>query len=111
MKKKVVITNGKGFQKETEIADTFIRRFFGLMGRKSLGAEEALLLLPCKDVHCCFMRFPIDVVYLDKEYQVLKKETMAPWSFGKIVKNCKAVLEVNEGQAEQLEIGEKLQII
>ena len=43
------------------VARTFSSRLRGLMGRASLGEEEGLFLAKCSRVHCCFMRFPIDV--------------------------------------------------
>ncbi len=91
-------------------ADTFGSRFLGLMGRKSLESGEGLLLRNCPQVHCCFMRFPIDVVYLDAEDAVLETETIAPWHFGKRVKHAAHVLELEAGKAAGIPPGEKLQI-
>ena len=60
-----------------ETADTFWRRFLGLMGRQALAPSHALLIVPCSGVQMCFMRFAIDVVFLKRresigEWQVLK---------------------------------------
>jgi uncharacterized membrane protein (UPF0127 family) len=51
------------------------------MGRKSLGREEGLLLTKAAGgVHTCFMRFAIDVAYLDERGQVIAvRENMKPW--------------------------------
>ena len=63
-----------------EVADSFFSRFLGLMGRKSLAEGTGLLIAPCSSVHMCFMRFPIDVVYLDREYRILKAvKKLRPW--------------------------------
>ena len=47
-------------------------RFVGLLGRGRLATGEGLQLVPCSSVHTWFMRFPIDVVYLDRSDRVIK---------------------------------------
>ena len=49
-----------------EIADTFWRRFRGLMGRSDIAPAHALLIFPCSGVHMFFMRFAVDVVYMKR---------------------------------------------
>jgi uncharacterized membrane protein (UPF0127 family) len=44
----------------------------GLLGRKGLDAGEAMLLSPCHAVHTWFMRFAIDVVFLDSDWTVVR---------------------------------------
>ncbi|TML60208.1 MAG: DUF192 domain-containing protein, partial [Actinobacteria bacterium] len=52
----------------------------GLLGRTSLPDGEGLLLKPCGSVHTFFMRFPIDVVFLDRELSVVAVSAeVAPW--------------------------------
>ena len=48
-------------------ADSFFKRFIGLMGKKQLGQGEGLLL-NCSSIHCFFMKIPIDAVYISKNY-------------------------------------------
>lgn len=63
-----------------EIAATRKARRRGLLGRDGLAAGAALLLAPCFAVHTAFMRFPIDVVFLDAAGNVLRVVTnMGPW--------------------------------
>lgn len=47
-------------------------RMRGLLGRPRLGDSEALLLEPCRSVHCVGMRYPLDLVYLDRRGRVCK---------------------------------------
>ncbi|MEI7880862.1 MAG: DUF192 domain-containing protein, partial [bacterium] len=47
------------------VADTFWKRSIGLMGKPGLKAGQGLLLSPCGSIHTCFMRFPIDIIFLD----------------------------------------------
>ncbi len=92
------------------IADNFLLRLRGLMGRKMLPDRSGLLLTPCDSVHMCFMRFAIDVVYLDKNLTVLKiVRKLRPWTGLSMRRGAWAVLELNAGEAERmgLEIGDR----
>ena len=53
-------------------ADNFLTRLIGLLRRKKLGVEEALWIVPSKGIHTIGMKFPIDVLFLDKENKVIK---------------------------------------
>lgn len=55
-----------------EVADHGPKRRKGLLGRDHLSAEEGLWILPCEAVHTFGMRFPIDLVYLDRNNRVRK---------------------------------------
>lgn len=62
------------------MADTFRRRLTGLMGRKRLGPREALIIVPCQAVHTHFMRFPIDVAFVDRDWRVVAiSHAVRPW--------------------------------
>jgi len=52
------------------IADKPWTRIKGLLGRKSLGSSEALLIKPCNSIHTFFMQFNIDCLFLDKKNSV-----------------------------------------
>src|SRR5262245_60043153 len=63
-----------------EMADTRATRRRGLLGRDSLDRSAALMLLPCFSVHTAFMRFPIDVVFVNREGVVVRVVSdMGPW--------------------------------
>lgn len=84
-----------------EVADTFLSRFFGLMGRKSLPADRAMLITKCSSIHTFFMRFRMTAVFLSGDMRVTKiVPDMAPWrmafaSFTKPKTAC--VLEIAAG--------------
>ena len=93
-----------------EVADGFFRRGLGLLGRKRLPQGHGLLIKPAWSVHTWFMRFPIDVVFLDRRLTVLKVRTqMRPWHaaarFG-----AESALELPAGECERLglEVGDRL---
>ena len=63
-----------------EVAKTFWQRFKGLMGRKALPKGEGMLILKCNSIHTCFMRFPIDATFLDRDDNVVKVvRNIRPW--------------------------------
>ena len=90
-------------------ADTFYRKFIGLMGVRELNEEEGLLLFRCASIHCFFMKITIDAVYLSKEFIVLDMETLEPWNIGKFVEGTSHVLELKGYTASgKIKIGDKL---
>lgn len=73
--RQVVIKNGKQVLIAAErlcIADTAIKRLKGLMFLECLPPAHAILLTPCNSIHTFFMKFPIDVVCLDKNMQIIR---------------------------------------
>lgn len=80
-------------------ARTFGARLAGLLGRPPLRPDEALYLAPCASVHTCFMRYPIDVVFLDPAGRVLKVvEHLRPWRMA-ACRGARAALELRAGGA------------
>jgi uncharacterized protein len=56
------------------------KRTKGLLGREGLGPGEGLWIVPCESVHTFFMRFAIDLVYLDRKNKVKKvRSAVCPW--------------------------------
>jgi uncharacterized protein len=49
---------------ELEVADSFVRRLFGLMGRRALPTGRGLWLEPCTSIHMMFVPFSIDVLFV-----------------------------------------------
>lgn len=89
-------------------AETYLARLVGLMGRKSLGPGEGLLLRNCKSIHTCFMKFPIDAVYLTGDGTVIYTQTLAPWQRGKKLDATVHTLELPAGAADRILIGSRL---
>ncbi|OQW49910.1 MAG: hypothetical protein A4S09_11730 [Proteobacteria bacterium SG_bin7] len=55
-----------------EIASTIVQRVIGLLGKSEFTEGKALWIQRCTSIHTFFMRFPIDVVFVDKELKVCK---------------------------------------
>jgi len=54
------------------IANTVFKRAKGLLGREKFSSGEALIIEPCNSVHTFFMCFSIDLLFVDKNYRVVK---------------------------------------
>ncbi len=68
------------FANDLKMNNTYFSRLIGLMFKKSLAAGSGIVLKPCTQIHTCFMRFNIDVIFLDENLQVLHViENMPPW--------------------------------
>ena len=99
---------------KAKTAKTFWERFMGLMGKSEIPeASDGLLIEPCNSIHCFFMRFAIDAVFLDRENKVLKIKTCLPWSLGPLVLGAQKVLELRAGLAglKQLQLGDRLSFV
>ncbi len=94
---KKVLVNGEEIADKVMIANTYFKRLRGLLGKSHLETGEGLLLTHCSSVHCFFMKFPIDVVYLTKDMIVLGTETIPPWRIGKTYRHTVHTLELAEG--------------
>ncbi len=78
------------------IADTFKARFLGYMFRKR-PHYEAILIKPCNSIHTFFMRFNIDVLFVDKDMKVVRKAQNL--SSGRIIMPIKGAVIAIEGKA------------
>ncbi|MFZ3207512.1 MAG: DUF192 domain-containing protein [Geobacteraceae bacterium] len=107
------ITTNKEVASHVVVADTLFLRLKGLLGRKALTAGEGLLIKPCKGVHTFGMRFPIDVVFLDKQNFVIAcKKNMAPNRLTPVYPRAATVLELSAGiiDATSTETGHQLEL-
>ena len=90
---------------EVELADNFLKRLRGLMFRKRLEQRRGLLLAPCNSVHMLFMRFAIDVVYLDENFCIKKiVRDLTPWLGMSVCFGAWGALELLSGEAERLKL-------
>jgi uncharacterized protein len=94
-----------------ELAETALARARGLLGRSELPGGEGILIRPSFSIHTFFMRFPIDVVFLDRSgFVVDVVRRLKPWRAATRLR-ARAVLELPSGDAERLtlRVGERLE--
>jgi hypothetical protein len=82
------------------VADGYWSRLAGWQFRRPPAAGQGLLLVPCGSIHTCWMRFAIDVVYLDRSGTVLAvRRGVRPWRMAIAPRGTHAVLELAAGSA------------
>jgi uncharacterized membrane protein (UPF0127 family) len=82
-----------------ELAERALPRMRGLLGRDGLEPGGGMLINPSPSVHMFFMRFPIDVVFVDRELRVLKVvPELRPWRTAG-ARKASAALELPAGAA------------
>jgi hypothetical protein len=94
-------------------AHTGVTRRKGLLGREALLPGEGLWIAPCESVHTFFMRFPIDLVYLDRKLKVKKvRHSVAAWRMSACFA-AYSVLELPAGTAEaaRTECGDSVEMV
>jgi uncharacterized membrane protein (UPF0127 family) len=103
--RKVQLLNagGKVLADQCLLANTFFSRLKGLLGKRGLSSSEALLLIPCDMVHTLGMRFPIDVIFVNKLGEILKiEDDLKPNRLAARVRNAHGVVEMAAGMAKKL---------
>ena len=88
------------------VAAHALTRMRGLLGRRTMPSGEGLLLRPASSIHTAFMRFPIDVVFLDGNLRVVKLvPQLGPWRTTAAAREAKAVLELPAGESARRKLG------
>ena len=94
-------TRGTTLATAAEIADTSEKRRTGLLKKQKLDPGEGLWISPSESVHTFFMKFAIDLVYLDKKKRVRKvRHAVGPWRVSACL-SAHSVLELPAGTAAQ----------
>ncbi len=102
--------DGRIICETVQVADTILRRMRGLLGRGSLKQGDGLLLRPAWSIHTMFMRFPIDVVFVDHDLIVLKiAHSLRPFKTASC-RGGREVVELAAGECERrgLEVGDRV---
>ncbi len=106
----LVAQDGQVVCERCEMADGFFNRGRGLLGREGLERGHGMLIKPTWSVHTAFMRFAIDVLFLDKDLTVLGvKRRLKPWRAA-FRRGAHSALELAAGETERLsiEVGDRL---
>lgn len=92
-------------------AVNFYSRLMGLMFKKTITKGEGLIIPSCRSIHTCFMKFPIDALFLNKEHEIVKiYVALKPWRMTSVVLGAADVLELPENTVAEkdLKVGDKL---
>jgi uncharacterized membrane protein (UPF0127 family) len=73
-------TRGSVLGHAIDVADTRAKRNTGLLKHRGLEPGHGLWIVPCESIHTFFMKFAIDVVYIDRKRRVRKVvRGLVPW--------------------------------
>lgn len=103
--KAVIRASGLEMVGNLMVADTIFSRMKGLLGTAHLPENSGLWLKPCKGVHTFGMKFTIDVVFLNKNNQVVAiVEKLRPNCLTRIIPEAATVIELKSSSAENLNL-------
>lgn len=108
------LTRNTVLAEEAEMADTFFARLIGLLNRSYMKKGEALILTPSNSIHSFFMRFAIDVIFLDKSGKVIEAlPSFRPFRISPVYFNCRTTIELPENtlNPSHTQPGDLIQII
>lgn len=109
----VNLTRGTVVCEQAVLADGPLLRLRGLMGRRELPPTEGMLLVPAPSVHTAFMRFALDLLFLDADLQVMKVvDELRPWRIAG-QRRARSVLELAAGECARrgVEVGDRLAML
>ncbi|MEZ4749373.1 MAG: DUF192 domain-containing protein [Bdellovibrionota bacterium] len=111
--RKVALQNDKGtLIPECFIAESYMSRFLGLMGRSSIPQNEAICFPRCNSIHTFFMRFPIDVILVGEDGKIISVvRAMKPWRMLLPRKGVKHVIEMQANRVAALDLQEGVKLI
>lgn len=98
-------TTGRVIATKVRIARDYKSRSVGLLNRVSMDKGEGLLIKPCNSIHTFFMKFPIDVVFLDKSSKVVKiVSNLMPWRLSSCMLRGHMTLELPCGSIKEYQV-------
>ncbi len=107
-------TRGGNVATKVKVAKSLRERCIGLIGKGKLQPGEGLFITGCGSIHTFFMRFPIDIIFLDGHNRVVKvAENLRPYRIFLGPLSAKSVLELPLGtiQKSGTHIGDELLFI
>jgi len=88
---------------DIEVAESFFSKLTGLIFKKNLKEGSGFLIENCNNIHTLWMRFPIDVLYLDEGGRILHMlYSVKPFRFTSSIKGAVKVLEIKSKAAAGL---------
>lgn len=96
------------------VAKSLKDRTVGLLKYDKISDDQGLWILSCRSIHTFFMKFSIDVIFVDKKMRVVALvENVSPYKLLFPRWSADSVIEVNAGLTKKwnLEIGEVLRVV
>ncbi len=111
--KVIIKKNNMVLAQNVKVAQTYFSKLKGLMFIKEMKGMDGLIIEDCKSIHNMFVRFPIDVIFLNRDNQVVKVlRSFKPWRWSLIYFSAKRVLELPAQTApNDLVKGDQLEVL
>jgi len=108
----IVEKSGIKICSKVKLANDMFSRIKGLMFAKRMNGFDGIMIDPCNSIHTFFMRFDIDVIFLDSNNKIVKIiRSMKPWRMSLLYIKSKKVLELNGGDLDlNIKEGDTLEI-
>lgn len=106
------VTNNNILACDAQIADTFFKRFKGLLGTKKLEHGKGLVIRPCNSIHTVGMKYDIDVLFIDKDDYVVKISAKMPACRIAVCQKSDCVIELPAGTVSSTgtKLGDRISI-
>jgi uncharacterized membrane protein (UPF0127 family) len=96
------------------VADSFVSRGWGLLGRKTMQPNEALWILRCNNIHTWFMKIKIDCIFVDRRMEIKKIVENVPafrfvgpyWKSSSVIEACAGF-----AKSKNLKVGDQLYVV
>ncbi len=89
---------------DVRLTESFIERNRGLLALPPLSEGEGLLINPCSSIHTFSMKYPLDLVYLDKALKIVKIVENIAANRVSLCWRAKSTLELKSGEVERLKL-------
>jgi len=112
--KAVNLRNGRELASNVLVADSLLTRLKGLLGKENMQSGECLWIKPCMSIHTLAMKFPIDVIFLNRKRRVIAVvKNIGPNRCTRLYPRAASVLELQAGiiEATATEIGDEIEIL
>jgi hypothetical protein len=95
---RVETAEGRTVISRLAVARSFLARGVGLLGKSGLPVGSGLCIDPCDAIHTFFMRFPIDVIFIDRDWRVTRVvRNLGPWRMVSGGGRTRSTIEVASG--------------
>jgi hypothetical protein len=92
------LTKNTVLAEDVIVANTYIKRMIGLLTCKQFKRGQALILRPCNQIHTLFMRFSIDVLFLNQRNKVIAAiHQLKPWRISPFYLSAHLAIELPAG--------------
>lgn len=111
MKTTMLVCNGSVVIPHVELATRWWQRMRGLLGRSGLSTGRALYISPANSIHMFFMRFTLDLIFVDRDGVVVRiVRNLRPWRMAFGGRTAQSVFEISAGWLDEdaVRVGDRL---